>query len=461
LTYTEPIIAAAPGSPGYWITRLGTELDDQIMRVQPLFDYYEGLHPLPHATLDQRHRFREFLRESRTNWCELVVDAVADRLEVAGFRFGKSDTPADDVWDIWQANHLDAESGLVMRDALVAGTNYVSVWGDDSPSKVTIVPEDPRECIVAYEPGSRRRRVAALKRWFDPVRKMSFANVYLPATVHRYEADGDRLSASAGSAVSWRPRRDGEPIIDNPSGVVPIVEFRPRPRSIGPGRSELEGILSIQNRINRTVFSRMVTTEYSAFRQRWATGLEVPKDPNTGRPVEPFEAAVSRVWTTPNDRGRFGEFSETDLSGYLKVIEGDVNALAAISRTPPHYLLGALVNISGDALKAAEAGLVKKASTRRGFLTESWEEVMRVALAFRGDKRANDLSSEVLWASPEIRTEGELVDSLLKMDSLGVPRPELWRRWGATETEIARWEAAGGAERDTPGEARDAPATTE
>jgi hypothetical protein len=86
---------------------------------------------------------------------------------------------------------------------------------------------------------------------------------------------------------------------------------------------------------------------------------------------------------------------------------------------------------------------------------------MRVALAFRGDKRANDLSSEVLWASPEIRTEGELVDSLLKMDTLGVPRPELWRRWGATETEIARWEAAGGAERDTPGEARDAPATTE
>ncbi|KOX37522.1 hypothetical protein ADL07_04115, partial [Streptomyces sp. NRRL F-4707] len=51
-----------------------------------------------------------------------------------------------------------------------------------------------------------------------------------------------------------------------------------------------------------------------------------------------------------------------------------------------------------------------------------------------------DLSRiETIWRNPEFRTEGELVDALVKMSTLGVPNEALWERWGASQTEIAQW----------------------
>jgi hypothetical protein len=66
---------------------------------------------------------------------------------------------------------------------------------------------------------------------------------------------------------------------------------------------------------------------------------------------------------------------------------------------------------------------------------------MRLAFAYRGDTiRAEAVDVETIWADPEARSEGELVDALVKMrQSLGVPLTEVWRRYGATPQEIARW----------------------
>jgi hypothetical protein len=127
---------------------------------------------------------------------------------------------------------------------------------------------------------------------------------------------------------------------------------------------------------------------------------------------------------------------------YIKACESDITMMAAISRTPPHYLLGAMVNISGDALKAAESGLSSKAASRTRQFGEAWERVIRLAFAVLDDPRAKERSSEVIWHDVETRTEGERVDALTKMASLGVPRAALWERWGATPQEISRWQDA-------------------
>jgi hypothetical protein len=42
----------------------------------------------------------------------------------------------------------------------------------------------------------------------------------------------------------------------------------------------------------------------------------------------------------------------------------------------------------------------------------------------------------------EARSEGEIVDALLKMSTLGVPRQVLWERWGVSPQEAERWEEA-------------------
>ncbi|MEO6467491.1 MAG: phage portal protein, partial [Acidimicrobiia bacterium] len=228
-------------------------------------------------------------------------------------------------------------------------------------------------------------------------------------------------------------------------GVVPVVEYTANPRlspsPYGGGVAEFEQVIDIQNRINETVFGRLLAMHFSAFRQKWATGLDIPKDEN-GAPIEPFNAAVGKLWATASENVKFGEFGEHTLTNYLAAAEADVQHLAAISKTPPHYLLGKMINISGDALKAAETGLVSKCSRHKRFFGESHEEVARLMVkAWQpDDPRSLDVTCETIWRDTESRSEAERVDALVKLASIGVPREVLWERIpGVTQTEIARW----------------------
>lgn len=405
--------------------------------------YREGDHPLPdldsRRSKNQRAReeYKRLMQESVSNWTGLVVDATLERLAIDGFRFGGEQVAALDVWaQIWQPNSLDAESVLVFDTALSLGNAFVSVWPGNDGAPV-IVPEHPSQVICRYEEGTRRARVAALKEWTDTAGDTHLtlfeSDEIWKLTV--YKKDGEYLPRLVGDEP-WP--------LPNPYGVVPVVEFaanqRLKPSLHGGGVAEFAAAIPIQDRINETVFNRLMAGQFAAFRQRWATGMEIPIDED-GVQVEPFKAAVDRLWVSENPDTRFGEFAESDLSGYVKAVEADVRHMAAITRTPPHYLLGDMVNISGDALKAAEAGLVAKVRRHQLGFGEAWEEVVRVALKVQGDSRADDQAAEVVWRDPEKRTEGELVDSLVKMRSLGMPLSAIFERYGASQQEIAKWSA--------------------
>ncbi len=227
----------------------------------------------------------------------------------------------------------------------------------------------------------------------------------------------------------------------NPYGVVPLVEIRPRPDMKGRSRSELSGgILGIQDRITDTTFNRLVAGEFGAFMQRWATGLVVENDEN-GNPISPFKIGQDQMFWSSDEATRFGQFEATELQNYIASVEADVTHLAAITKTPPHYLLGALINSSGDALTASETGLVAKVRDRMAFIGEDLEEVMRTAFKIAGDdEKAVDFGCEVLWADPEKRSMAELADAVLKLSSIGVPRKVLWARIGASPQEIEEWD---------------------
>jgi hypothetical protein len=96
-------------------------------------------------------------------------------------------------------------------------------------------------------------------------------------------------------------------------------------------------------------------------------------------------------------------------------------------------------NVSADTIRALEAGLVAKCERHQRAMSDSWEDVMRLALAVRGDSAASDLSAEILWADPRTHTDGQLADSLVKMKSIGVPEEALWAMSGASPQQIAEW----------------------
>ena len=413
-----------------WRAVADAQLDRQAARAREYTACYEGDRDVPTLlNTDERTAFRALIRQAKANWAELVVSAVAERLHVVGFRVAGAEGD-EAAWRIWQANGLDADSEMLQTDALVCGHGYAMVWpDDDNPEGVTVTGEHPSQMTVLYQPGSRRRRVAAYKRFEQD--GWSAAVLILPDVVATWFRDG--------TAAAW----DDEPVevVANTFGRVPVVELTPAPRTVGMPRSELKSVLPIQDRINATLFNRLVATDYGAFRQIYATGLPLTRNPD-GTAKRPFDVGANRLLVNENPDGRFGAFPESTLAGYINAVAADVQHLAAITQTPPHYLLGAMVNASGDALKAAETGLVAKVRRRAAHLGEGWEEVLRLAFAAVGDEeRAQDRNSEVIWRDFESRSEGETVDALVKMATLGVPREVLWQRWGASPQDIARWPA--------------------
>jgi hypothetical protein len=434
-----------PGSPQWWVERLDVQLKERRGRIERYDAYYRGEHRLAFATEKFRKAFGSLFEEFADNWCELVVDAVDERLDVEGFRI-PTDDPNDedpqkadaDAWEMWQRNRLDAESQMGHVEALIGEQSYGLVWfGEQKKGWPTITIEHPNEMIVEESAENRHVRAAALKRWSDG--STEFATLYLPTEIFKFERSAKRRPNAETRWVQREIANEQWPL-PNPLGVVPVVPLPNRPRLLAPGESELRKVVPLQDATNKLVADMMVASEYTAFRQRWATGLELPKDPETGKPIEgSFKQAMDRFWYSDSENTKFGEFEGTDLQRYVYAIEMLVQHIASQTRTPPHYFYLKGSFPSGESIKSAETGLVAKTRRKARYFGEGWEEIIRLGFKTMGDKRADAFALETIWADPESRTEGEHIDAVLKRQALGVPLEQLWEDAGYTPQQIARF----------------------
>lgn len=415
-------------------------------------DYYEGKHPLPFLTkahsAKMHDEFHRLLKESSTNFMRLVVDVVAERLTVEGIRLSSSsDVQTDkDSWDIWQANHFDTESTVGILDALIKGVSYISVWAaeDDEDYPVMAI-EDACETICHYSAGSGYRyRDAALKIWTDEEGDER-ANVYLPEGIYKFAAKEERQEdyLYLGNIATPPPEQNRWEEIDdsfvaNPIGIVPIVPLRNRPRIRTEGESELSDVIKTQNQINGFLFLMALAGYFGAHKQRWASGIPVMVDEKTGKGVEPFETDISKLWVAEGTDAKFGEFSQTDLDGYIKAIEQKVLHIAVTTRTPRHYLIEQGQSPSGDAIKSAESGLIKKTEKKMDPLGEGFEEAILLARMFNGEE-GDEVDSEIVWSDAGTETEAETTDAVIKKyQAKLIPREQALEDLGYTQTQIAR-----------------------
>lgn len=467
---TADMSALPPTDPLGWVRRLDRALNDRQRHVELCEAYYSGHHPLAFATNKFRSTFGGLFDGFADNWTALVVDAVEERLNIDGFRLGGDAVDGDKAaWGIWQDNQLDADSQVAHTEALKSGVAYALVWVGDTPSGVEITIEHPSQMIVAYSSGSRRRRSAALKRWLDDS-GFVFATLYLPDGIYKFRSASKRNAASVGNVTSkWVARESTDEAwpLPNPLGVVPVVPLVNRPRLLldagrCEGESELQQVMPMQDAANKLLADMLVASEFAAFRQRWATGLEIPRDPETDQPIESFQHAINRLWVSEDPNTKFGEFTPTDLENYVKAIQMIVQHIASQTRTPPHYFYLSGQFPSGESIKSAETGLVAKARRKMRHFGEAWEEVIRLSFAVIGDKeRAAVTDSEVIWGDPESRIESEHVDAVIKRRALLVPLRQLWSDVGYSPTQIDRFVAWLDEEKATPVIAAEEPTPTE
>lgn len=437
--------------PLMYVDRLYGELSGRLGDIQKHEAYYEGDHPLKFATPEFSKAFGGLFNEFSDNWCAVVVDAKSERLEVSGFRAkgGRENDAA--TWDLWRAHGLDADSNAAITDALTCSRAFGLAWpGPDGPE---LTFEHASEAIVGYEPGSRRR-VAALKTWCDDTTE--FATLYDDTYAYKFER-ARRETASGlqlGNAKGWLRREvPAEPWpLAHDLGAVPMVELPNRLRLNKPPRSELHSVIPVQNAVNLLWAHLITASDFAAFNQRVVLGTERPMeavydgDGNiTGqRPIEIERFRASRMMFFGNPDAKIAEWGATDLSNYTKVIELAVRHIAAQTKTPPDYLLGQMANLSGEALTAAERGLVKAVHERQNALKGGLREFMRLAHLANDDTASAQAIADgtIVWRDAQYRTEGEHVDALMKMKALGVPDEAIWERIpGVDQTEIDRWKS--------------------
>lgn len=442
----DSVAAKSPGSPEWWLLRLGKRLADDNPRFSRLESYWAGNPPLPHGNERMRDAYRRLQRIARTNFGALVAESVLERLKVVGFRAGgKSNDIADkQAWEWWQDNNLDADSSLVHRAAVTLGRAYVIVGPDpDNATKPLVTVEDPRQVIHESSPTNRRQIVAALKTYWDDIENAQIAILYQEDAIYYFRSERavkqTTEAARLWTANSWNFDTTISPAgsIENELGEVPVTPFINRPDMMGTGLGEFEDVIDILDRINTVILDRLVISAMQAYRQRWAKGVSLTDE--NGNQADQFDPGADLLWLVEDADAEFGDFASTDLSPVIKAVEADVGHLGAVTRTPPHYLLAGIVNASGDALSVAETGLVSKTDERKIEYGESWERVYRqVAKQFKGPEVQSD--AEVIWKDSQFRSLSERAAASVQLKTADVPWKTRMRLLDFTPAEIERME---------------------
>lgn len=418
---------------------------DLAVRVQSAA-YYDNVNTPPAIAPNLAEAYLRLLGRSKTPWGQLVIDIVAERLVVQAFAF---DGDTENLWRSFRRNRMEFMQKQVHREALALGTSYASVW----PSE-----KDPNRAKIAYEtgmlvthetvPGDPHETAASLKSWFDPTTSRLRTNLYLPDRVVRYIS-----SKKVDERTMPRPEDGiGQPVhnvdwdvietVTNPYGQVTMQPFPVRPDWRGYGVSDIEPVAPVIDRIESITANTLLAVELGAFRQKWTTGLEVPRNPETGDPVEPFKAAIDRLWVSEAPDTKFGAFDATDIRPYLSAVSDAVAQLSAVSRIPTLYFNQSDLSNppSADSLEASETGLINKVRDRQDTLAEAWERVAGIALQIEGAGEVDEI--EVNWRDPRTRSESQTMDAATKLQLLGVPWEEVMAFVGYTPGEIARLRTA-------------------
>lgn len=426
-----PIDVETPRSPGWWMQRLFNMLADRYRRnrLQLLHDYYTGHAPLPEGAENAREAFEAFQKKARSNFAELIVSAVSERMTPVGFRTALDDDATGDaeVGALWDRSALDVTSNDVHDLMLSMSEAFVIVGAmDPETGAPTVTAEDPRYMVADVDPANPRRLLAALKVLYDDVDKVQRAYLYLPGEVWVASrksaapdmsrvlmgtmtlANGRPIAAASPNLIGFSPRAwdwDTERSGKLSHGRIPVVRFLNK-----FGKGEFETHTDLLDRINHQILDRLVIASMQAFRQRAIKGLpsmypdDYPDPQLAGTPIDynkVFTAGPAALWQLPADADLW-ESAVGDLTSILSAVKDDLEHLAAVTRTPMHMLSPAGENQSAEGASLAREGLVFKTKDRIKRTSHPWAQVMSLVLIVAGQSERADLSKlQTIWAPPQ------------------------------------------------------------
>jgi hypothetical protein len=189
-----------------------------------------------------------------------------------------------------------------------------------------------------------------------------------------------------------------------------------------PMRGQIAPLMTLQDQIDVTTFGLLVAQWWGAFRQRYVIGWTARASAEADQGEHGAADDVRGSGRADGGEGgiKVGEFGQTDLDGYIKSREASLTHAATLSQTPVHELVGELVNLSAEALAAAEQGHERKVDERKTSFSASRTSRRSGSSASTG--RRSPLDAEVVWRDTSARTFAATVDGLGKLaQMLNVP----------------------------------------
>ncbi|MBD0862734.1 phage portal protein [Gordonia sp. zg691] len=406
------------------------ELDQALnVRAPALYrlgQYYAGEQPLAYLSPDARKAIGQRFDRIAVNLPRLAVQAIAERLRVAGFTDaeGKLDRA---LWAAWVRSDLDQTSPAAHREALGMGESAVIVWARPDGKAVASVESGSQ--VAVHRDAGTHEVLAAIKRWTelrpDGTEGATRWVIYRPDRIEHLVGDGAQITAARILRV-----------VDNPLLAVPVVPLTNADRPLDTfGVSEFADLIPVVDAINKLTADMLTASEFGARPRRWATGLELAEEPridDDGNPVlaedgEPIMDVINPVSETDRmmvneaPEGKFGQLPGADLTGYQTAVDVLLQQASAVSGLPGHYLgLNTTVPASADAIRAAEAALTARAEARQAVFGRAWEQVGRLILAVENGGEVADYSPRVQWADPATRSAAQEADAIVKLHGAGI-----------------------------------------
>ncbi len=410
--------------------------DERALLYADYANYFSGRHPTAVSPSSATGALGNLLLAMTYNRCAPVVDAIADRLTVTGFRDAAGNGNADAVMDLWNANRMDKREGEVNQEALTSGDGYVIIWPDPTSGVPTIWPQDAAAMRVFYDDERPGLIQLATKLWRTTDDYLRL-NIYLPDRLEKYITRNKYktgLPQGPSAFIEYQP--DGDlmwPLVYDwyrpnvPS--IPVFHFANNARTGRYGVSELQGVVPLQDALNKAVTDLMKGSELGGHPQKWASGV----DQNTVD--DAVIVGVDRVIASARTDARFGNFDPTNLAQLIAVVNQFDMMIARTARIPVHYLALSGDFPSGEALKTAESPFVRKIEDRQVAFGNVWEDAMILALRMSGIELAFQL--EVVYESAEPRSDREAAELAALWTQAGMPLPSILRELGKSDEEIA------------------------